>query len=167
MTDNESPGWADITGDGKPELICQTNGQFGYCTPDPSDPTKPWNFHAVSDKTGRARFTHGLGVGDVNGDGRIDLLESNGWWEQPADPSQTPWPQHKVAFAPAAAQMHVYDVNHDGRPDVITALHAHQYGLAWYEQLANGEFKSHLIMGERGKTSLADRLQSAACRGIG
>src|SRR5690606_42082991 len=28
-------------------------------------------------------FSHGLGAGDINGDGLTDVLEKSGWWEQP------------------------------------------------------------------------------------
>ena len=50
QTDNESPTFADLTGDGKPELVCITKGQYGYAEPDWSDPAKPWTFHAISPK---------------------------------------------------------------------------------------------------------------------
>jgi hypothetical protein len=43
--------------------------------------------------------------------------------------------------------MHVMDVNADGRPDIITALQAHGYGLAWFEQLPDGAFREHRILG--------------------
>jgi hypothetical protein len=52
--------------------------------------------------------------------------------------------------------MYVYDVNGDGKPDVITSLAAHGYGLAWFEQTADG-WKQHLIIGtptEAGETSV-------------
>ncbi len=45
-----------------------------------ADPTKPWAFQAVTPNRGYQRFTHGLGLGDVNGDGRNDILEKDGWW---------------------------------------------------------------------------------------
>ncbi|MFM1770026.1 MAG: hypothetical protein RJA22_2555 [Verrucomicrobiota bacterium] len=155
VVDNESPQWLDVDGDGRPEIICNSGGYFGYASPDWSDTTKPWTFHRITAKGPWQRFTHGIGLGDVNGDGRQDFLEMNGWWEQPASLAGDPqWKQHKVAFAPGAGSAHMfaYDVNADGRNDVISSLAAHGYGLAWYEQLAekdtNGspKFKQHIII---------------------
>jgi hypothetical protein len=163
VTDNESPTFVDITGDGKPELVCNSGGYFGYATPDPANPAAKWTWHRISPKGPWQRFTHGLGVGDVNGDGRTDILDMDGWWEQPASLAGDPeWKRHPVAFAPGSgsSQMHVYDVNGDGRNDVITALAAHGYGLAWYEQLdekddtGGPKFKQHVIMNkEPGENS--------------
>ena len=155
VVDNESPGFEDVNGDGKPEITCCSGGYIGYAEADWKNPGLPWTFHAISPKGDYQRFTHGLGCGDVNGDGRMDFIENEGWWEQPASLQGNPvWTKHPFKFASRGAQMYAYDVNGDGLNDIITSLDAHGYGLAWYEQVKDDgkiSFRQHLLLNPSSK----------------
>ncbi len=161
VTDNESPMFVDVNGDEQPDLLCMSGGAIGYATFDPTNPTARWKWHAVSpvDKKARQRYTHGIGHADINGDGLTDILEAKGWWEQPDGwDGLSHWKFHPVDFGKGGAQMYGYDVNADGRIDVITSLAAHEFGLAWFEQNDDGTFKKHLLTDtpdEKGSTGVA------------
>ncbi|HJM56956.1 MAG TPA: VCBS repeat-containing protein [Planctomycetota bacterium] len=153
---NESPQFIQLVGDGTPELVCTNGGAFGYATINPKTPLEAWTFHPISDVVAPKQFGHGLGVGDVDGDGRQDVLSKSGWYAQPADLTGDPkWAFHPVNFAqPGGAEIYAYDVDGDGDSDVITSLSAHEFGLAWHEQIQeDGEirFTKHLIMGAKAE----------------
>ena len=61
QTDNESPTFADLTGDGKFELVCITKGAYGYATPDPADPARPWTWHRTPQGVRQLHPRHGTG----------------------------------------------------------------------------------------------------------
>ena len=160
--DNESPTFGDLLGTGQPVLLCTSLGRIGYATFDPKDAGRAWTWHPISPPGAWQRYTHGLGFGDVNGDGRNDILEKDGWWEQPASLAGDPvWKKHAVPFSPGrgGSQMYVYDVNGDGRGDVITCRDAHGYGLSWFEQTRGADgaisFKEHAITSAKGDERIA------------
>jgi hypothetical protein len=153
--ESESPGFTDMTGDGKPEIVCCSAGYLGYAQADWRNPTSTWKFVRISPKGDWQRYTHGIGAGDVNGDGRMDFLEKDGWWEQPAKVEEgVPWKKHPVKLGSGGCQMYAYDVNGDGRNDVITSLVAHEYGLVWFEQLPGGEFRENQILSGKADEKL-------------
>src|SRR6185312_9365489 len=93
---NETPTYVDLLGTGKRVLIMGfqpkgkgNEGQMAYFTPNAKSPNALWDMHPISvpsapgkEVPGTQKFNHGLGVGDVNGDGRKDVICTGGWWEQ-------------------------------------------------------------------------------------
>lgn len=151
---------ADMDNDGKAnEIVAQENGtgQAWY-----EFRNGRWVAHVISDRS----YGHGIGVGDVNKDGRNDILTPRGWLEAPADPRAPNWVFHpdweKInvplgttaapgGTAPAAGPpilslgfMHVLDIAGDGRNDVIAAA-AHDYGVFWFRQGADGKWTRYTI----------------------
>jgi hypothetical protein len=96
--------------------------------------------HVVSPRS----YGHGIGVGDVNGDGRNDILTQKGWLEAPPDPRSGNWQMHADWNLGDVGFLYVADVNGDGRPDVITSM-AHNYGIFWLENKADGSWEKHVI----------------------
>jgi len=142
----------DVDGDGMPDVVyVDRESGVAYASPDRGNPTGPWKITHVS---GPIAFNpHGLGVGDINGDGRLDILTAVGWWEQPPKGSQQEtWTFHAANFGGGAGQMSVYDVNGDGLNDVVTPLAAHGWGISWFEQKRDKagkiSFEEHPIMGD-------------------
>lgn len=152
--DNESPAFGNLVGDENPELIFHYQGHLGWASPDPEAPTKPWTFHKVSKNMELSRYAHGLGYGDINGDGRNDLVQSKGWWEQPESIDGDPqWKHHTWAFELDGAQMLIYDVDGDGDNDIVTAIASHGYGIAWLEHVKDKNdtiaFEMHRFINEK------------------
>ncbi len=153
VVDNESPMLADLFGNGKPVLVCCSGGYVGYAEPNWKDPEEKWKWHPITPKGTYQRYTHGIGVGDVNGDGKPDIMEATGWWEQPKSLEGDPvWKKHEFQFGSGGAQMYAYDVNGDGKADIITSLEAHKHGVAWFEQTNEGGVEGwtkHIIVGDK------------------
>lgn len=123
----------DLDGDGKArEVLPQFGGRAPAKTAWYESPGEgsTWSERIVQ----AAADGHGIGAGDVNGDGRVDILTPKGWLEAPADPRKTPWTKRaEFAIEKHAGFLHVVDVNADGLNDIV-AMHAHSYGIFWLEQ---------------------------------
>ena len=152
---NESPQYLDLDGDGKEELLAFSGGHLTISAPG-ADATAPWLVRKLTAQ-GRefGKYEHGLGAGDIDGDGKLDVLTKRGWWQQPAQWNQnTVWNFHAFPFSKnrGGAQMFASDFDGDGDNDVVTSIDAHGWGLNWYEQVKDGNaitFKTHVIMTDK------------------
>ena len=150
---NETPLFVDLLGDGRPVLLfaVRPKGIMAWFSV-PKNLDGLWDMHIIAgpDAPGTERYSHGIGAGDVNSDGRNDVLIKQGWWQAPEDRTQSNWTFHPANLGPDCANMLVYDVDGDGDSDVITSS-AHNYGIWWFEQLpgaVGSQFKQHLIFKE-------------------
>jgi hypothetical protein len=93
---------------------------------------------------------HGLGFGDINNDGREDIIFGQGWYERPSgNVLDQPWKLHlDWPYLHASVPVFVRDLNGDGKNDLIWGK-GHDYGLFWWESrgIVDGKFtwKEHVI----------------------
>jgi len=95
-----------------------------------------WVGHVVSPNS----YGHGIGAGDVNGDGRTDIITPKGWFEAPTDPRNGAWAFHPEFDLGGTGFIYTMDVNGDGLADLVTSS-AHDYGIFWYEQKKDAQGK--------------------------
>jgi hypothetical protein len=134
---NETPLSADVDKDGRMDLICNDASakQVVWLKAPAAKGDTLWQRIIISrDSTrGTHMYTHGLGWGDVNNDGRNDVIIRTGWWETPPDVTKDDWTFHSADFGAECANMFTLDADGDGDQDLISSS-AHDYGIWWHEQ---------------------------------
>lgn len=159
--------WVDLDGDGNANELLSSGC---HCRkPIPSIKwvkfeNGKWSIH----KIGHSAGMWGAGVGDINGDGRADIIATEAWFEAPEDRVNGEWKKHSfindVCHRPDclegtftgkngqkcghATNIHCYDINKDGLNDFLLTS-GHGSGFMWYQQVRdeNGiiSFKEHIV----------------------
>lgn len=120
----------DVDGDGELEIVPNTPGKplvvFKL-----DKAAKAFKKYVISEQP----QTHGLGFGDILGNGKPGFIAANGWYEPPAtDPLNGKWTFHpEFNTGNSSVPMLVVDCNGDGVNELIVGQ-AHGYGLDYYTQ---------------------------------
>ncbi|AMV32947.1 FG-GAP repeat protein [Pirellula sp. SH-Sr6A] len=136
---NEAQLMADLDGDGRPEWVVNSwNKQnptvVWRFVPREATKENPAKFELVGSTVGKEGNQHGLGVGDINNDGRVDVLIGSGWYEQPTEKMwDQPWQYHADWNIQGSIPMLVKDVDGDGLNDLLVGA-GHDYGLYWWKR---------------------------------
>jgi len=118
----------DLKGDGQPEFLPNVGGRVVFYELQKKRPEVLWKKHDL----GAEGAGHGLGAGDINGDGRIDVITPKGWYEQPAEGEA--WKFHpEFDLGTASVLIPGRDVDGDGLTDVVWGM-GHGFGLHWLRQ---------------------------------
>ncbi len=136
---------ADINGDGKVEILTMSDQNDLRWYAIPADPTQPWEVHHIG-----APVHAGVSTGDLNGNGYLDVVRTNVWFENvhgdgsawvehPIGPNTPPPPDFQPYFAFDATYSVVCDMNGNGSNDIVFTDAEIPGGLIWWMENVDGK----------------------------
>lgn len=128
----------DLDGDNRPDFLPNTVNTLVFYSLDTAGPEPKWGKHQFPSEYA----AHGVGTGDINRDGRLDLLTPKGWLEAPENrKSAEGWTWHPDwNLGATGIQILGKDIDSDGDTDLVYGM-GHNYGLFWVEQTKGDDGK--------------------------
>ncbi|MBS1724735.1 MAG: VCBS repeat-containing protein [Armatimonadetes bacterium] len=143
---NESPLYVHLFRKGKKVLVMGSDESVLAWFEPAKDPYAEWICHPISGLggAGAQRYSHGLGVGDLDGDKKNEVLTTEGFYTVPSDPDSSPWPFTKASLGPECAQMCVGTIGRSPDRFVFTSS-AHRRGVWAFKKGEAGAFDRLVI----------------------
>lgn len=129
-TDVHDVAFADMNGDGNPDLVICSEAMGIYWYNIPANPAQnvAWEKHLITDDalSSKERIHGGFfprGLGDLNKDGRVDVVAARYWYEN--KDNGTTFVRHDLPFSRTkgpygwSSRAWIVDMDHDGNMDIV------------------------------------------------
>lgn len=141
----------DVDGDGRTEVVTMSDRNDVRWYDIPADPTRPWKSTRIGESV-----HSGISFGDLDGDGDLDVVRSNVWFENEDRGARwtmrkmtDPWGAKEPPFAVNATQTATVDLDRDGRLDVVICDGENPNSkIAWLEAPTDprtGKWQTHYL----------------------